>query len=95
VKVCVQLWPPSEVTYTRESVPGPIERITAFCASKASMSRNCNAEVPGGGTFCHVAPRSTVRSTVPRLPLAHATSALTAERPRNPAVEPVGVSRQA
>ena len=52
----VQLWPPFEVTYTRESPPFPIERITALLASKASMSRNCKVSVPGGPTLCHVAP---------------------------------------
>src|SRR5687767_14433165 len=60
----------------------------------ASMSRNCSVSVPGGPTDCQVAPRSVVRRTVPALPLAQATFALTAESPRRLAVEPVGVSCQ-
>ena len=78
----------------RESVPTPIERITAVSLSNASMSRNWSAEVPGGPTDCQVAPLSVVRSTVPTLPLAHAALSLTAESPRSRAVEPVGVSSQ-
>jgi hypothetical protein len=70
----------------------PIDWMTAWSASNASMSRNCSALVPGGPTCCHVAPPSIVLRTVPRLPLAHATFALTADRPRRRAVEPVGVS---
>ena len=48
--------------------------------------------MPGGPTDCQVAPRSVVRRTVPRLPLAQATFSLTAESPRRLAVEPVGVT---
>ena len=73
----------------------PIDWITAWFASKASMSRNCRVAVPGGPTLCQVAPRSVVRRTVPRLPLAHAVVELTAERPRSLADEPVGVLCQA
>ena len=58
------------------------------------MSRNCSDSVPGGPTDCQVAPRSTVRRTVPPLPLDQAVLALTAESPRSEAVEPVGVSCQ-
>ncbi len=70
----------------------PIERITAVCASKASMSRNWRVAVPGGPTLCHVLPPFVVRSTVPTLPLAHTTLSLTTESPRSRAVEPVGLS---
>src|SRR5215211_5835485 len=55
--------------------------MTAVLASKASMSRNCSVAVPGGPTFCQVAPAFVVRRTVPRLPLAQTTSSLTAARP--------------
>src|SRR3954449_939012 len=79
----------------RESVPFPIERIRALLGPNASMSRNWSVSVPGGPTDCQVAPRSVVRRTVPTLPLAQATFALTAESPRRLAVEPVGVSCQA
>ena len=64
-------------------------------ASNASMSRNACASASGGATFSQVAPPSSVRSTVPPLPLTHATSALTAETPRRPEVVPVGRSSQA
>ena len=69
--------------------------MTAVSASKASMSRNCKVAVPGGPTLCHVAPPSTVRRTVPPLPLAQTTDELTTDSPRSRALEPVGVSCQA
>src|SRR5205823_3331024 len=72
----------------------PMERMTAWSASNASMSRNWRVEGPGGDTFCQVAPPSTVRSTVPRLPLVQATFALIAETPRKLALVPVGVRCQ-
>ena len=52
--------------------------------------------MPGGPTYCQVAPRSVVRSTTPPSlsPLAQTTLALTAEIPRRLAVDPVGVSCQ-
>ena len=50
--------------------------------------------MPGGPTLSQVAPRLTVRRTVPRLPLVHTIRSLTADRPRSRAAEPVGVSCQ-
>jgi hypothetical protein len=54
------------------------------------MSRNWSAAVPGGPTDRHVSPPFRVRTTVPRLPLAHAVRSLIAERPRSRAFVPVG-----
>src|SRR4051812_45732032 len=76
----------------RESVPAPMERITACRAEVASMSRNCRVDVSGGPTDVHEAPPSVVRSTVPSVPLTHATLWLTADSPRNRALLPVGDS---
>ena len=59
------------------------------------MSRNCRAAVSGGPTDAHEAPPSVVRSTVPPVPLTHATLRLTADRPRKRASLPVGVSSHA
>ena len=76
----------------RESVPFPMERITACRAEVASMSRNCSASVPGGPTEAQVAPPSVVRRTVPAVPLTQATLRLTADSPRNRCTLPVAVS---
>ena len=69
----------------------PIDRITAWVASNASMSRNCSVSVPGGPTELQLAPLSVVRRTVPVVPLTHAVDASMTDRPRNRSCEPVGV----
>src|SRR4051812_17628517 len=58
------------------------------------MSRNWSGSVPGGETFAKEAPPSTVRSTVPPVPLTQATRPLTGARPRNWALVGVGFSCQ-
>jgi hypothetical protein len=78
----------------REALPVPTERITAVFLSNASTSRNKNPAVPGGPTNPHVAPRSVVRRIAPASLPTQATRSLTAERPRELAIEPVGVSCQ-
>src|SRR5436190_10997904 len=47
------------------------------------MSRKSSFSESSTVNFCQVAPPSMVRSTVPRLPLAHAIFSLTALTPRN------------
>ena len=53
------------------------------------MSRKSSDAVSGGDTRAQVTPPSVVRTTVPLVPLAHATVALTALTPRNRSVVPV------
>jgi hypothetical protein len=78
----------------RESVPFPIERISAVLRLKASMSLNWRFSVPDGPTDSQFRPWFVVRNTVPRLPLVQTVRSLTTERPRSRAAEPVGVSSQ-
>src|SRR5438067_2399883 len=54
----------------------PTDMSTARRALNACIPRNSSAVVPAGPTRCHERPPFTVRSTVPQLPLAHATRAV-------------------
>jgi hypothetical protein len=85
----IQVRPASAVLKMRDWSPLPMLSAYAVRASIASMSRMSSAPAPAGDTFCHVAPPSPVRSTVPRCPLTHATSALTALTPRKVTVTPL------
>ena len=69
----------------------------AVVSLTASMSRKSSRSASGIGSFCHEAPPSAVRSTVPPAPLAQATLSLTALTPRSRAVTPLacGVQRGA
>src|SRR5438128_332874 len=49
------------------------------------MSRKSSLLAPGTFIIFHVEPPSTLRTTVPPVPLAQTTLPLTTERPRNPA----------
>jgi hypothetical protein len=62
---------------------------TAFRASNASMSRNCNSAVPGGPTLSQLRPPSVVRRMVPAEPATQATLSLTGASPRKRTVTPV------
>jgi hypothetical protein len=54
----------------------------AVSRSNACTSRKSQAAVSGGATLCQVAPPSTLRSTVPLLPVAQTTLRSTTQRPR-------------
>src|SRR5688572_2147792 len=72
----------------RDAGPLPILKTNAVRASIASMSRKSSVSVVTVNFF-HVAPPSSVRSTVAPEPLAHATDSLTALTPRKRAVTPL------
>jgi hypothetical protein len=73
----------------RDASPGPMLSTNAVRASMASMSRKSSCPESGIVRRCHVAPPSSVRSTVPFAPLAHATRSLTALIPRSRSVTPL------
>src|SRR4029453_7716523 len=75
--------------YTRDASPLPAVMTTACSLSNASTSRNSSPAEPAGATCCQLAPPSTVRQTVLSVPPAQATSALTADKPRNRESVPV------
>ena len=70
----------------RDFSPGPIASTYAMSAPNASMSRKSRDSESGTATRAQVAPPSTVRTTVPLLPLAQATVSLTALTPRRRSV---------
>jgi hypothetical protein len=66
----------------------------AVVADTPCTSRKSSESLPGGGVIrVHRRPPSVVRSTVPALPLAHATPSFTALTPRRLAVLPLGCNR--
>ena len=59
--------------YMRDAGPVPMLRMYAVVSLTASTSRKSSPSASGHRHFCHVAPPSAVRRTVPLAPLAQAT----------------------
>ena len=78
---------PSVVLYTRLRSPLPLLITSAVCPSKACTPRKSSFSAPGGTAHpCHTNPLSSVRSTVPFVPLAQATPLPGLAMPRRLAV---------
>src|SRR5271165_1017088 len=74
-----QLEHPSVVLYSRDRSPGPDDITIAVLASHAQTPRKSSFSALGGiAQLCHMYPLSSVRRTVPFVPLAHATPPPTA-----------------
>ncbi len=85
-----QLEQPSVVLYSRDWSPGPLDITIAVWLSHAQTPRKSSLSAPGGIAHdCHSYPPSSVRRTVPLVPLAQATPPPTAWIPRSPAPVPL------
>src|SRR5208337_4470387 len=89
VNTSFHVWHPSVVLYSRDKSPLPLDITIAVFASNACTPRKSRCSAPGGTAHaCHRYPPSSVRSTVPFVPEAHATPEPTLSMPRKSAAVP-------
>src|SRR5271156_4660767 len=74
----------------RDLSPSPIDSKNALRSSKAWTSRKSRPSAPATCPAFQVIPPSSVRTYVPKVPLAHTTFLLTTARPRSRALVTLG-----